>query len=135
MQLGTQLLSDQLGSGANGESITSAISNLMGDGQGGLDITGLVSQMNSNGDLAGIVNSWLGDGSNTPISAETLQGLFGADKMQQFATQLGTDSGSAANSLAEVLPKMIDSGSSGGSLLDSAGGVEGLLGAAKSLLS
>ena len=52
-----------------------------------------------------------------------------------FAASLGTDTGTAASGLADVLPQLMDKASSGGSLLDAAGGVGGLMGAAKSFLS
>jgi uncharacterized protein YidB (DUF937 family) len=134
MELGTQLLSDQLGGKVDAGNTTNALSSLLGDGQGGVDLAGIVSKMASNGDLGNIVNSWLGDGANSAISAESLLGLFGEDQIADFATKLGTDSGSAAGTLSEILPQMIDKSSSGGSLLGAAGGLDGLLGAAKSFL-
>jgi uncharacterized protein YidB (DUF937 family) len=99
-----------------------------------VDLAGIVSKMASNGDLGNIVNSWLGDGANSAISAESLLGRLGENQIADFASNLGTDSGSAAATLSEVLPQMIDKSSSGGSLLDAAGGLDGLLGAAKSFL-
>jgi uncharacterized protein YidB (DUF937 family) len=48
-----------------------------------------------------------------------------------MATELNTDENSLLDSLKEVLPQIIDKSSSGGSLLDSAGG---LLGMAKKFL-
>ncbi|MDX1734017.1 MAG: YidB family protein [Halioglobus sp.] len=131
-QLATQLFSEKMGQ-EGGEGLTSALSSLLGDGQGGFDLAGLASKMSQNGDLGDIVGSWLGDGENSPISADKLLGLLGEDQVADFASQVGTDPENAANSLAEVLPQVMDQASSGGNLLDSVGGVEGLLGAASSL--
>ena len=134
MELGSQLLSDQLGGKVDASNATNALSGLLGDGQGGVDLAGIVSKMAGNGDLGNIVNSWLGDGANSAISAESLQGLLGENQITDFASRLGTDSSSAAATLSEVLPQLIDKSSSGGSLLDAVGGLDGLLGAAKSFL-
>ncbi len=135
LQLGVKLLSEKLGTQVDADTASAALSNLLGDGKGGVDLAGIASQMASSGDLGAIVNSWLGDGENSPISAESVQSLLGGEQLSAFASQLGTDSGSAAADLADLLPQLIDKSSSGGSLLDTAGGVNGLLGAAKSFLS
>jgi uncharacterized protein YidB (DUF937 family) len=123
IQMGAQLLSEKLGLQLDSGSIENALSSLLGDGKGGVDLAGLASKMASSGELGGIVSSWLGDGGNSAISAESIMGL------------LGTDTGTAASGLADVLPQLMDKASSGGSLLDAAGGMGGLMGAAKSFLS
>ena len=89
--------------------------------------------MSSSGDLADIVGSWLGDGANAPISADSVEALLGDEQIASFASKMGMDAKSAAAGLADLLPQLVDKSSSGGSLLDAAGGVDGLLGAAKSL--
>ena len=95
----------------------------------------LASKMASSGELSSILGSWLGDGANQAISANSITSLFGSDKVSAFADQIGVDAGAAAGGLAEVIPQIMDKSSSGGSLLEMAGGAEGLLGAAKSLFS
>ena len=133
--LGTQLLNDNLGAGLDSDTVTSALSGLLGDGQGSVDLAGLASKMSESGDLGSLVNSWLGDGANSPISADSLTGLLGEGGIEKFAGLLGTDTASATQGLADVLPQMMDQASSGGSLLDSVGGLGGLMDAAKSFLS
>ncbi|MEP5568888.1 MAG: YidB family protein [Halioglobus sp.] len=135
MQMGAQLLSEKLGLQVDSSTVEGALSGLLGDGQGGIDLAGLASKMASSGELGGIVSSWLGDGGNSAISAESIMGLLGDSKVSDFASALGTDSGTAASGLADVLPQLMDKSSSGGSLLDAAGGMGGLMGAAKSFLS
>lgn len=135
MQLGTQLLSEKLGGEVDATTLSSAISELLGDGKGNIDLAGLASRMASSGELGNILNSWLGDGANASISADSVLELLDQDRVSDFASRLGTDAGSAASSLAEVLPQLVDSASSGGSLLESVGGLGGLMNAAKSFLS
>jgi uncharacterized protein YidB (DUF937 family) len=134
LKLGSQLLTESLGQQSGGADLEGALSSLLGGGDGGVDLASLVGNMTSNGELGDIVSSWLGDGANSPISADKLMGLFGEEQLSQFASLLGTDTQGAANSLTDVLPKLVDQSSSGGNLLDSVGGAEGLLGMAKSLL-
>ena len=135
LQLGAQMLSERLGLQIDQNTVSSALSTLLGDGQGTIDLAGLVSRMASSGELGTIVSSWLGDGANSAISADSILGLLGEREVSDFASKLGTDTGSAAAGLADVLPQMMDKASSGGNLLDSAGGLGGLMGAAKSFLS
>ena len=134
-QIGAQLLSEKLGLQVNTDTITSALTNLLGDGQGNIDLASLANKMASSGQLGSIVSSWLADGPNSSISADSILSLFGESQVSDFASTLGTDVGSAATGLADVLPQMMDKGSSAGSLLESAGGLGGLMGAAKSFLS
>ena len=135
LAIGAKLLSEKLGVAIDPQTMQSALSTLLGDGQGNLDLAGLASKMAANGDLGSVVSSWLGDGGNAPISAEGVMSLLGDNKVSDFAGAVGTDTSSAAAGLAEVLPQLMDNASSGGSLLEAAGGLDGLMGAAKSFLS
>ena len=134
IQLGAQLLNDKLGLKVELGTIQSALSGLMGDGKGGIDLPGLVAKLTKSGNLETLVGSWLGDGKNLPISADDITGLFGKERISDFAGKVGTDAQSAAGGLADMLPQLIDRFSSGGNLLESSG-LGGLMGAAKSLLS
>ena len=135
VKMGTDILSEKLGTEVDAESIRGALSGLLGDGEGGVDLAGLVSRMTASGDLSSIVNSWLGDGANDAISPDKVKELLGDDRVAEFAGKLGADPDAAADGLSSALPEMLDKASSGGSLLDSVGGVGGLLDAAKSFLS
>ena len=134
MQLGTQLLSDKLGLQLDSSTVSSALTGLLGGSGGNIDFAGLATKMASSGELGNIVSSWLGDGANSSISAEGILGMFGNSNVADFASKLGTDTETAAGGLADVLPQLMDKASSGGSLLDSVGGLGGLMGAAKSFL-
>jgi len=129
MQMGTQLLASKLGSGANSGAITSALGGLLSGGGGKPDLSGIISAMQGKG-LGSIAESWLGDGDNADISTDQVREVVGSDKIAALASQLNTDEGSLLDGLKDALPQIIDKSSSGGSLLDSAGG---LLGMAKKL--
>lgn len=137
IEMGAQLLSDRLGVDVDAQTVRSALEGLMGDGQGQLDVSGLVSKFSQSGDISGLLGSWLGDGANQALSADAVGQLFGQESLAQFAGKVGTSTEDAASGLSDVIPKLIDQASSGGSLLDQfagGGGAGGLLGAAKSLL-
>jgi len=135
MKLGAQLLAAKLGSNSNSDQITNVLGSLLGGGSSnsGLDLGSLISGLQGNG-LEGVVQSWLGDGDNDDISESQVEGLFGAEKIQELASQLGTDQGSLLSGLKDALPQMVDKSSSGGNLLDSVGGVAGLAGLASKFL-
>ncbi len=133
--IATKLLNENMGLSLDSATVNSALSSLIGDGQGGIDLAGLVSKMSQNGDLSAVLSSWLGDGANSAISADTVAGLFGQADISKFASQLGVDPATAQQGLANALPGVVDNASSGGNLLDSVGGVGGLMNMAKSLLS
>lgn len=137
MKLGTQLILSKLGGNASESGIASALSSLLGGGKsdGGLDLGSLVSGMlEKGGGLEGMVSSWLGDGDNDAVSGSQIKDILGGDKISEFAKQVGVDEDTAADSLAEAVPQMVDKGSSGGSLLDAVGGISGAINLAKKLL-
>ena len=135
MEMGASLLSEKLGVDVDMNQVASALGGLLAGPDGQVDLAGLVSRMSANVDLGGLVSSWLGDGANQAISADSIMAIFGSDKVASFASQLGVDTGTAAGGLADVIPEIVDKSSSGGSLLDVAGGAGGLLGAAKGFVS
>ncbi|MEN8189313.1 MAG: YidB family protein [Thermodesulfobacteriota bacterium] len=125
-------LSGEAGSGLDTSNLASALSNLVGGEGKGLDLSSLLSGMQEGG-LGSIMQSWLGDGANSAISPDQISNLFGSDKISEFASQLGLSSEEAVGGLSEAVPEIVDNSSSGGSLLDSIGGVSGALGIAKKL--
>jgi uncharacterized protein YidB (DUF937 family) len=124
--------SGEAGSGLDIGNLGSALSGLLGGGQGGIDLGSLVSKFSSAG-LGNLVNSWLGDGANESISTDQITEMFGSNKISEFASKLGLSQEEAVGGLSDALPQMLDKASSGGSLLDSIGGLSGALGAAGKL--
>ena len=115
--IGTNLIMSKLG-GGDKNAIGSALEGLLGSGT---DLSGIVSKF-SQGGLGSQLASWLGDGDNAEISADQLTQVLGSDKVSEFASKLGTDESTAASSLSELLPSLIDKSSKGGSLVGTVGG-------------
>jgi uncharacterized protein YidB (DUF937 family) len=130
VKLGTQLLAGKLGSGVDSDAVTAALGGLLSGGDGQSNMSGIIAAMQGKG-LGAIAESWLGDGNNEDISTEQVREVVGNDRISEMASQLNTDEGSLLDGLKDALPQIIDKSSSGGSLLDSAGG---LLGMAKKFL-
>lgn len=97
-----------------------------------MNMGSLLSKMDSSG-LSNQAKSWLGDGNNEAILPEQISSMFSADKISEFASKLGLSNEEAAGGLSEALPQMVDKASSGGSLLDSIGGIQGAIGVASKL--
>lgn len=126
MDIATKMLGDKLGGGGNPDLLKGALGKLIGGGDE-LDLAGLVGGLKDKG-LGDIADSWLGDGDNAGISADQVKDVIGGEKIQEAATQLGTDEGSLLDSLKVLIPQMVDKSSKGGSLLDSLGGLDGIAG-------
>lgn len=131
MSVAQGLIGDKLGGDVSNDMIATALKSLFGDGSGGLDMSSIMSTIGGNGDLTAALGSWLGDGENMPISAQTVSSMFSSDQISGFASNLGLDAGSATSLLADVIPGIVDASSSEGGLLDSLGGTEGALDMAK----
>lgn len=124
------MLADKLG--VDSAQVGGIMDKLIGNGDK-MDVAGLLGNLKEQG-LGDVASSWLGDGANQSISADQLKGALGADQISQAAAQLGTDEGSLLGGLQAALPQLVDKASSGGSLLDSVGGLGGLAGMAKKFL-
>ena len=126
--------SGDAGSGLDIGNLTSALSGLVGGDRNntGIDLSSLVSKMDASG-LGAVAKSWLGNGNNESVSTDQITNMFGSDKISEFASKLGLSKDEAAGGLSEALPQMVDKASSGGSLLDSMGGLSGALGMAGKL--
>lgn len=134
MKLATQLLASKLGGNADNSMVESVIGGLLGgSGGNGLDLGSIVGNLQSGG-LGDIASSWLGDGDNAEISTDQLSSVLGSDKIAQAAEALGADQNDLLSGLQSMLPQVIDKSSSGGSLLDSVGGIGGLAGLAGKFL-
>ena len=118
--------------GGNNALVGGVMDSLLGGGNK-MDIGSLVGGLKEKG-LGDVADSWLGDGANKAISAAQLKDVLGADKVAAAAAELGTDEGSLLDTLKDAVPQMVDKSSSGGSLLDSVGGIGGLAGMAKKFL-
>jgi uncharacterized protein YidB (DUF937 family) len=80
---------------------------------GGLD--GVVSKLNDAG-LGAKVNSWLGNGANTPLTADEVRTALTPDHLQQIASKLGISPDAVAGAIAQHLPNAVDQASPNGKL-------------------
>ncbi len=72
---------------------------------GGLE--GIIRSFRQGG-LGDIVNSWVANGQNLPVSGEQIESVLGGSALQDLAAQLGVSPQQASGSLADVLPQLID---------------------------
>ena len=91
-------------SGGQG-SLMQVVTQLVQEHPGGLQ--GLIDQFSQAG-LAQHVQSWIGTGSNRPISADDIARVFSGGQLGQIASQLGLDQGQAADRIAQDLPGLVD---------------------------
>ena len=113
------------GAGGDGSPI-GAITDLLGQQQGGLG--GLLGAFEQGG-LGEIAKSWVSTGANLPVSAEQIQAVLSSGILADFAAKLGVDPQTAASTLAQALPQVIDHLTPGGQV-PAGGGLGGLGGIA-----
>ena len=119
--------------GIDGDLVSEALSGLITNDEGGLDLSNILSSLGDE-NIGGILSSWIGSGDNEAIDGQGLSSLLGEEKIAEFADKLGIDSDSALGGLVEAIPNMIDGATGEGEgILDSLGGVDGLMDMAKKL--
>lgn len=94
-----------MGEMGGGNNAASEILSMIQNHPGGLN--GLVQTFHQNG-LGGLVNSWIATGDNQPATADQMQQVLGADRVQALAQKLGVDPGAAASTVAQMLPSIVD---------------------------
>ncbi|MGY8868992.1 MAG: YidB family protein [Pseudomonadales bacterium] len=132
LKIAADLFLNKLGTSADGvdsNQLTSALGSLLGGADGQIDLSDLISKV-SNGGLASLAQSWLGDGANDGFSVDQVMSVLGQSQVSEFSSSLGLDEGTASNALSDMIPELIDQSSSAGGLLEAVGGVSGLAGMA-----
>ena len=130
VKMGTDLFQSKLGDSATDmdqSSITDALSGLISNEEGGLDLSNILSSLTSGDGIGSIISSWMGDGENDAVDGEQLTEILGSDKISEFADKLGVDTDTALSGLTDAIPNMIDKATGEGSLLDSVGGIDGIM--------
>ena len=79
------------------------------------DLNGLVTKLQQGG-LGPQVQSWLGNGTNMPITADQLKAVLGNAEVQDFARRLGLPVDEMLKLLAQYLPEIVDKASPNGVL-------------------
>ncbi len=130
VQMGTELFKEKVGDQASSlddNSIMDALSGLFSNEEGSFDISNILSSLQDS-DIGSIVSSWIGSGENAPIDADKLSNLLGSEQISAFAEKLGIDFDTAAESLSDVVPNIVDKATGDGeSILDSFGGLDGIM--------
>ncbi len=102
--IGGQLL-QQLGNGGGQQNpLVQMVLGLLQQ-PGGLQ--GLLDKLQQSG-LGAQASSWVGTGANLPVDAGQLQQALGGDWMSALAAQLGTSPEQASQSVASLLPEVVD---------------------------
>ena len=79
------------------------------------NLNGIVAQLQQGG-LGQQVASWLGSGTNLPVSADQLQAALGSQQVREIAGHLGLPVDQALNVLSAHLPNLVDQASPNGTL-------------------
>jgi uncharacterized protein YidB (DUF937 family) len=95
------------GGGSEGTppSAPAAILQMLASQEGGLG--GVLQKFQSAG-LGDTVQSWVGNGANAPISADTVNQVLGSGVVQQFAEKLGIPADQVSGLMAQHLPQVVD---------------------------
>lgn len=114
--------------GGGQEGIMDAIGGLVG----GNGLSGLVENFSKAG-LGDTISSWIGSGSNLPISADQIQSVLGSEQLQGIAAKLGISAGEASSGIASLLPQAIDALTPDGKVPDGGVSTDGIGGLLKGL--
>ena len=97
-------LFDGLLGGIVGAGMVSVVNGIL-ENHGG--VQGVVSEFERNG-LGSTVRSWVGTGTNDPISAADIQSVLGPDLLQKLSEKSGLSQQDLADKLTQVLPRAVD---------------------------
>ena len=97
-------LFDGILGGIVGAGMVSVVNGIL-ENHGG--VQGVVSEFERNG-LGSTVRSWVGTGTNDPISAADIQRVLGPDLLQKLSEKSGLSQQDLADKLTQVLPRAVD---------------------------
>jgi uncharacterized protein YidB (DUF937 family) len=95
-------------------------------------LAGLAQQFEQAG-LGHVIQSWIGNGANLPISGEQLTQVLGSPQVQQMAQQLGLNPQQVSGALAQILPHIVDHLTPNGQIPQ--GGIQNAIGMLGQLLA
>jgi uncharacterized protein YidB (DUF937 family) len=107
MGLFDSILGSVLGGGDKTQMAISLATSLISNHSSGQGLNGLVQQFEGAG-LGHIVQSWVGNGTNLPITADEVQQVLGNQFVQQFAAQHGIPLSAASAAIAQILPQLVN---------------------------
>ncbi len=110
----TDMLGGLMGGGeGGGSSLIPAVLEMLNNHPGGLQ--GLAQAFQQKG-LGEVAASWIGTGSNLPISADQIQQVLGSGVLQSLGSKVGLQPDAVAPQLAELLPGLVDKLTPGGEM-------------------
>lgn len=98
---------------ANADSTHSALQDVLGLNQPG-GIASLVGQFTSSG-MGQQVQSWVGNGSNLPITADQVQQILSNDQVKALVDRTGLSTDTLLPLVAKLLPHAVDQATPSGS--------------------
>ena len=93
-------------SSQNPQLVQAVLSLLGNDGAHG-GLAGLVERFQQAG-LGNVLQSWIGTGTNLPISGEQLASVLGQGTLSQLGSQVGAAPADVAQQLSHLLPGLVD---------------------------
>jgi len=89
------------------EAILNQVMSMFGGGSNASGLLGLVNAFRQNGHGAA-ADSWIGTGSNLPISPQIVQQVLGNEKVQQLAERFHVSPETVNSLIAQHLPSAVD---------------------------
>ena len=89
----------------------------MGGGGMAAGLGGLISTLQQAG-LGNVVQSWIGNGPNQPVSPQQLQSAFGENQVQDMSNQAGMAPHDFLSQLSQHLPNVVNGMTPNGRLPD-----------------
>jgi len=122
--------------GGSQQALISTALEFVNNQPGGLN--GLIQQFKDKG-AGDIISSWVSNGENQPISADTLHSVLGSDTVTDLAAKAGVQPDQIAGLLSQVLPHVVNAATPNGevpaegqlnstTVLGALGGLASLLG-------
>ncbi len=97
---------DSFGLGDKAGSLVSSLLGIIANPANG-GFRGFVERFREAG-LGDAVDSWIGDGTNQPITDEEVEKAFGSETIDEIADQTGVDRTSALSALGTITPQVVD---------------------------
>lgn len=70
-------------------------------------LSGLIEKFQKNG-LGDVISSWIGKGANQPVSADQISNTLGTERITEIAGKVGVSPDHISESLASILPQLVD---------------------------
>ena len=101
--LENQVLGNVAGSSSN--PLATGLLQMIQNQPGGLQ--GLVQSFHDKG-LGGVASSWVGTGSNAPVTSDQIHQVLGSDQVKALAAKAGISPDMAGSAIAQLLPGIVD---------------------------